>query len=263
MSLLLLLALVSLRPGWRPQGRGAPTVSGRHTSDFPESVAIIMDGNGRWANSRNLDISQGHRKGAETLEKITEYAEKIGIRSLTLYTFSTENWNRSEKEVGYILELVRSYLDGYLDKLVENNVRLRVIGDLDRLDQSMRTKIEELERKTAKHDGLFLNIAFSYGGRAEIVNAAKNIALDVKSGRLRTDDINEDTFKNYLYNPDIVYPDLVIRTGGYLRLSNFLLWEISYSELYFTDVLWPDFDEKCLDLAVEEFKNRKRTYGRR
>ncbi|MDR1425989.1 MAG: di-trans,poly-cis-decaprenylcistransferase [Rickettsiales bacterium] len=231
--------------------------------NIPKSVAIIMDGNGRWAKNRNLGINEGHRKGAETLEKILEHAEKIGIESLTIYTFSTENWERSKEEVGYILSLVDSYLDRYQDKFEEKNIRFKVIGDIDKLDQNTIAKIRELEKKTAENNSLFLNVAFSYGGRAEIVDAAKNIARDVKSNRLSIDDINEDMFKKYLYNPDIIYPDFVIRTGAQLRISNFLLWEISYSELYFTNVLWPDFDEKCLDAAIEEFKNRKRTYGKR
>ncbi|MDR1494799.1 MAG: di-trans,poly-cis-decaprenylcistransferase [Rickettsiales bacterium] len=260
-TVFLLLVVVGTWVSVKKTGHGWDSM--RSGGNFPESIAIIMDGNGRWAKKRNLDVNHGHKKGAETLEKILEHARKAGVKSLTFYTFSTENWGRSEEEVGYILALVSFYLDNYLDRLAENNVRLKIIGDLERLDQGTRKKIHDLEEKTANNNGLSLNIAFSYGGRAEIVNAAKNIALDVKSGKLQVGDIDEELFKRYLYNPDIVYPDLVIRTGSYLRISNFLLWEISYSELYFTDVLWPDFDEKCFDLAIEEFKNRKRTYGRR
>ncbi|MDR3078467.1 MAG: di-trans,poly-cis-decaprenylcistransferase [Rickettsiales bacterium] len=245
------------------KGRGNSGALGGGDENFPRSLAIVMDGNGRWAKKRNLTVNMGHRRGAEVLERILEHVQRRGIRSLTLYAFSTENWERSGEEVNYLLGLVDSYLDNYFDRLSEKNVRVKIIGDLGRLSPAMREKIRGLEERTAGGDEMFLNVAFSYGGRAEIVNAAKNIAMDVKSGKLEAGDIDEELFRRYLYSPEMEYPDLVIRTGGYLRLSNFLLWQISYSELYFTNVLWPDFDEKCLDLALEEFKNRKRTYGRR
>jgi undecaprenyl diphosphate synthase len=232
-------------------------------NNIPKSVALMLDGNGRWARKRNMDVSFGHRKGVDTLEKVLNRAKDIGIESLTVYAFSTENWKRPASEVNFLLKLIDENIDGYLEKFMTNNVKLRVMGDLDRLDENLRVKIRAAEEKTANNDGLFLNIALSYGGRAEIVNAAKNISADVKSGKLAIEEINEDVFKKYLYNPDIIYPDLLIRTGGDLRISNFLLWEISYSELYFTDVLWPDFNEKKFDAAIKDYKKRRRTYGQR
>jgi undecaprenyl diphosphate synthase len=247
---------------WKKDSRiiGKPSIN---DINFPKSIAIIMDGNGRWARKRHLTVSDGHRKGMETLEKILEYSRDIGVKSLTLYAFSTENWERTKNEVDYIMGLVNSYLDRNTDILVKNNVKLRVIGNLDRVSPEMRSKILALEQKTSDNDKFFLNIAFSYGGRTEIVDAARNIALDVQNGKLDVSKIDENLFRKYLYNPDILYPDLVVRTGGDFRISNFMLWEISYSELYFTNTLWPDFDEKMFDLAIENFMRRKRTYGKK
>lgn len=232
-------------------------------SNFPESIAIIMDGNGRWAQKRGFEIRYGHKQGAENLIKISKHSKNIGVKSLTLYAFSTENWKRPKAEVDSLMRLLRFYLTKNMDEFTKNNVKLKVIGNLDRLDNDLRENILKLEEKTKNNNGLFLNIAFSYGGRMEILDATKKIAEAVKIGNLDIESIDEEEFKKYLYNSEIIYPDLVIRTGGELRLSNFLLWELSYSELYFTDTLWPDFDEKALDLAIENFKNRKRTYGER
>lgn len=228
----------------------------------PTSVAIIMDGNGRWAQKRKLPISYGHKKGADNLIKILEHAKNIGIKSLTLYAFSTENWKRPKDEVDYILSILNNYLDEKSEIFMKNDIKLKFIGDLTKLDGEVLRKIANLEKET-ENNTLILNIAFSYGGRAEIVNATKNIVVDYKNNKIDINDINEELFKKYLYNPEIIYPDLVIRTGGDMRISNFLLWEISYSELYFTNTLWPDFKEKDFDKAIKNYKKRKRTYGER
>lgn len=230
--------------------------------NIPLSVAIIMDGNGRWAQKRKLPISYGHKKGADNLIEILKHAKNVGIKSLTLYAFSTENWKRPKDEVDYILNILNNFLDEKSEILIENDVKLKFIGDLSILENNLLKKISNLEKRT-ENNNLILNIAFNYGGRSEIINAAKNIATDYKNNQIDINNINEELFKKYLYNPEIIYPDLVIRTGGDIRLSNFLLWEISYSELYFTDLLWPDFKEKDFDRVINNYKNRKRTYGER
>lgn len=232
-------------------------------SELPQSIAIIMDGNGRWAQKRDFQIRYGHKKGVEALIKILQYAKKIGIKSLTVYAFSTENWKRPKSEVNSIMRLLEFYLNKNEEEFYKNNTKLSVMGDLNGLKKELIDKIKLVEEKTKDNTDFFFNVAFSYGGRKEIVQASKRFAEDVKNNNINIEDLTEDIFKKYLYNPDIIYPDLVIRTGGDLRISNFLLWEISYSELYFTNTLWPDFDEKALDLALEDFKHRKRTYGER
>lgn len=233
-------------------------------NNIPNSIAIIMDGNGRWAQRKNLKIRYGHKMGAENLINVLKHCKKIGIKSLTVFAFSTENWKRPTSEINALMRLLKYYLLKNQSEFSKNNIKLKIIGrDLDgKVATDIINKIKEIEENTKNNEFAF-NIAFNYGGRDEIVNASKKIALDVKNNLINIDDINENTFKNYLYNPDIIYPDLIIRTGGVLRISNFLLWEMSYSEFYFTDVLWPDFNEKELNLAVEDFKNRVRTYGDR
>lgn len=234
------------------------------TLDFPYNIAIIMDGNGRWAQNRNLSINIGHKEGGKNLLKILEHAKNIGVKTLTLYAFSTENWKRSNNEVNFIMQMFSSYLTENEDKILKNLVNFKVIGDKNGLSKEIISKIDKLEKKTQNNNSLFLNIAFNYGGRSEILYAVKNIISDVKNNIINDNtNIDENLFKKYLYNPDIAYPDFIIRTGGELRISNFLLWELSYSELYFTDILWPDFDERALDEAIENFKKRKRTYGER
>ena len=231
--------------------------------ELPKSIGIIMDGNGRWAQKRGFEIRYGHKKGVDALIKILNYSKKIGIKSLTVYAFSTENWKRPQREIGSIIRLLQFYLKNNEQEFYKNNVKLTVMGDLSKLDKKTVDKIREIEDKTKSNEDFYFNVAFSYGGRREIVDASKKIAQDFKDGKIDINNLDEDVFKMYLYNPDIIYPDLIIRTGGDLRLSNFLLWEISYSELYFTDTLWPDFDEKALDLAIDNYKHRKRTYGER
>ena len=231
--------------------------------ELPKSIAIIMDGNGRWAQKRGFEIRYGHKKGVDALIKILNYSQKIGIKSLTVYAFSTENWKRPEREVNAIIRLLQFYLKNNEQEFYKNNIKLTVMGDLSKLDKKTADKIRAMEEKTKNNDNFYFNVAFSYGGRREIVDASKKIAEDFRDGKLDINNLDEDIFKKYLYNPDIIYPDLIIRTGGDIRLSNFLLWELSYSELYFTDTLWPDFDEKSLDLAIDNYKHRKRTYGER
>ena len=231
--------------------------------ELPKSIGIIMDGNGRWAQKRGFEIRYGHKKGVDALIKILDYSKKIGIKSLTVYAFSTENWKRPEREVNAIIRLLQFYLKNNEKEFYKNNIKLSVMGDLSKLDKKTVDKIREIEEKTKNNEDFYFNVAFSYGGRREIVDASKKIAKDFKNGKIDINTLDEDVFKTYLYNPDIIYPDLIIRTGGDIRLSNFLLWELSYSELYFTDTLWPDFDEKALDLAIDNYKHRKRTYGER
>ena len=231
--------------------------------ELPKSVAIIMDGNGRWAQKRGFEIRCGHKKGVDALIKILNYSQKIGIKSLTVYAFSTENWKRPQREVDSVIRLLQFYLKSNENEFYKNNVKLSVMGDLSRLSADIIGKIKNIEEKTKNNDSFYFNVAFSYGGRREIVDASRKIAQDFKDGKIGINNLDEDVFKKYLYNPDIIYPDLIIRTGGDIRVSNFLLWEMSYSELYFTDTLWPDFDEKSLDLAIDNYKHRKRTYGER
>ena len=231
--------------------------------ELPKSIAIIMDGNGRWAQKRGFEIRYGHKKGVDALIKILDYSKKIGIKSLTVYAFSTENWKRPQREINSIIRLLQFYLRNNEQEFYKNNIKLSVIGDLSKLDKKTIDEIRDIEEKTKNNNDFYFNIAFSYGGRREIVDASKKIAKDFKDGKIDINSLDEDVFKMYLYNPDIIYPDLIIRTGGDIRISNFLLWEMSYSELYFTDTLWPDFDEKALDLAIDNYKHRKRTYGER
>ena len=232
-------------------------------TEIPQSIAIIMDGNGRWAQRRGYEIRYGHKKGVEALIRTLRHCKDVGVKSLTVYAFSTENWKRPKQEVDAIMRLLKFYLDKNEEEFYKNNIKLKVMGDLSNLSSDIVNRVKDIEEKTKNNSDFFFNIAFSYGGRREIVQAAKKIAIDVINKNISIDEINEESFKNYLYNPNIMYPDLVIRTGGDIRVSNFLLWEISYSELYFTDTLWPDFDEKALDLAIDDFKHRKRTYGER
>jgi undecaprenyl diphosphate synthase len=231
--------------------------------NYPNNIAIILDGNGRWAQKRGLPISFGHKKGAETLENIIRYCDKIGLGSLTVFVFSTENWKRPSEEVDYLMKLFSDYIGRFLTDKEEGNIRTKFVGNFDKLDPKLFEGIQKIEEKTKSNTGLKLDIALSYGGRREIVDACKKFAKDVENNRIVASDLSEDIFKSYLYDSEANYPDLVIRTGGNYRLSNFLLWQLSYSELYFTDTLWPDFDEKSLIRAIEDFQQRKRTFGER
>lgn len=217
-------------------------------------IAIIMDGNGRWATKRGLPREVGHKNGALAFRKIVEYAGEIGLKAMTVYAFSTENWKRPQKEVDAIMSLLRQYVDECERSLKKYNVAYRFIGDLSVFDDALRLRIANIEKATAHHPFL-LNIAFNYGGRSELARAFSVLATEGKT------EVTEEDISRSLYTSLCGDPDLIIRTGGDMRISNFLLWQAAYAELYFTDVLWPDFDCKELDKAIESFYNRKRRYG--
>lgn len=227
----------------------------------PKHIAIIMDGNRRWAKEHKLPIALGHKKGAETLENIVRYANKIGLEYITVYAFSTENWKRSEEEVSALMLLLKNYLDDYIHRADSENIRVRALGDISALRKDLQESIIAIENKTATNTGVGFNVAINYGGRDEMVKATKKIAEKVKSGELELEDINEDLISKNLYTFDIPDPDLVIRTSGELRLSGFLLWQASYAELLFMDKYWPDFNNDDLDYAIEEYKKRHRKFG--
>lgn len=229
---------------------------------IPEHIAIILDGNRRWAKQRGLPTLQGHTEGANNLEKIASYCNKIGVKYLTVYAFSTENWKRSEEEVGYLMKLFEKYLADFETKFKDSTARIRLAGGIERLPEKLQEGVRRIEEKTKDNTGLTLNLCINYGGRDEIVNATKELAVQVKNGELAIEDITEDLFAKHLRTKDAPDPDLMIRAGGEQRLSGFLLWQTSYSELYFPEVLWPDFDEKELEKAIDEFNNRKRRFGK-
>ncbi len=228
---------------------------------IPEHIAIIMDGNRRWAKKRGLPTQLGHSEGATTLEKVADICEDLGVKYLTVYAFSTENWKRSEEEVDYLMKLLAKHIKDFDKRIKNRNVRIRLVGEISRLNKELQEGIREIEERTKNNTGLTVNIAINYGGRAEIAIVAQKIAEDVKNNKISLEDINEDLIYEYLQTKESPDPDLLIRTGGEQRLSGFLLWQASYSELYFTDVLWPDFDKKELEKAIEEFNNRKRNFG--
>jgi len=227
----------------------------------PIHVAIIMDGNGRWAKARNLPRTAGHKRGAESVKTVVRSAAEMGISYLTLYGFSSENWNRPLSEVNDLMGLLRFYLSSEIAYLQKNGVRLRVIGERERLDPDITSLIEEAEKKTADNSVITLVIALSYGGRAEIVCAARSLAEKVASGFLRPEDIDENSLEHHLFTADIPDPDLLIRTSGEKRISNFLLWQLAYAEFVFTDTLWPDFSKEDFAKAIDEFQGRERRYG--
>ena len=222
-------------------------------------IAIIMDGNGRWAKANHLPRTAGHYKGVEVLRNITKYANKLGIKCLTVYAFSTENWKRSMEEVSYIMSLPKIFFSSYIKELMENNVRIMIIGDRDRVPEETMKVIDDAIETTKNNTGLILNFAFNYGSRDEIVKAAKAYAIDYKDGKV--DDLSEESFNNYLYTKDLPEVDLLIRTGSQMRLSNFLLYQLAYSEFVVVDTLWPDFTNEVLDECIEIYQNRKRNFG--
>jgi len=227
---------------------------------LPIHIAIIMDGNGRWAKRRGLERIEGHKAGIDAVREIVETSARLGIKYLTLYAFSVENWKRPKKEVLQLMGLLKRYLREELPLLLKNNVRLRTIGRIEQLDSTIRKLISHAEKQSAKNSGLNLNIALNYGGRIEIVDAFKSI-LKSYGENLTPSMIDEKFISRHLYLPDVPDPDLLIRTSGELRVSNFLLWEIAYTELYFTSVLWPDFNTRELFLAIKDFQNRERRFG--
>ncbi len=227
---------------------------------IPRHIAIIMDGNGRWAMQRNQPRTYGHQAGVETVRKIASESARLGVKYLTLYTFSTENWNRPSDEVAALMGLILSSLEEEI--FMKNNIRFCLIGDMDRLPDDVRVKIEELIDHTKNNDTMILVAALSYSSKWEITGAVRRIAEEVKSGKLQPDEIEEETITNHLLTNEMPDPDLLIRTGGELRISNYLLWQIAYSELYFCDTYWPDFDEECLHKAIANYQNRQRRYGK-
>lgn len=225
-------------------------------------IAIIMDGNGRWAKARHLPRTMGHKAGIEALRRTLEAARDLPISHLTFYSFSAENWDRPQAEVGELMGLLRYYLKNELKTLIKNDVRLRVIGNRARLDEDIRNMIEDAEAKTVDHTALHLTLALSYGGRQEIVEATKAIALQVAAGKLKADQIDDKMFASHLYTHDVPDPDLVIRTSGEQRISNFLLWQSAYAEYVFDDVLWPDFAAEHLKAALDSYGVRERRFGK-
>ena len=228
---------------------------------LPKHIAIIMDGNGRWAKKRLLPRKMGHKVGAKTLENLTRAADKLGIKHLTVYAFSTENWKRPEKEVKALMKLLRKYLKDCIERTAKNNMRVRVIGEKSRLDDDIRAAIDELEEVSAANTGLNFTIALNYGSRDEMVRAMRHMAQDCKDGAFDPEEITEEKFASYLDTKDLPDPDLMIRTSGEQRLSNWMLWQLAYAEFYFTDVLWPDFNKKELIKAIEYYNGRDRRFG--
>ena len=229
--------------------------------NIPNHIAIIMDGNRRWAKQRNLEIKLGHKKGADNLENIAKYCNKIGIKYLTVYAFSTENWKRTKEEVGALMLLLQNYLDIFAKTAHSENIRIKMLGDREGLTEGLLKKIDNTIEKTKNNTGLTLNIAFNYGGRDELVKAVKNIAYEVRSGNINIENINEELISENLYTKDIPDPDLMIRTSGEIRTSGFLPWQLVYTEFYFTDKLWPDFSTEDLDNAILEYSRRTRKFG--
>lgn len=228
---------------------------------IPNHVAIIMDGNGRWAKKRLMPRNMGHVQGARTVEQIIEDAYNLGIKYLTVYAFSTENWKRPQDEVNALMKLLKDYLKNCIKRANKNNMRVRVIGDKTGLEQSIRDKIQELEEVSAKNTGINFTIAINYGSRDEMVRAMRRMMEDCKNGDLLPSEVSEEVFQSYLDTSDLPDPDLLIRTSGELRLSNYLLWQLAYTEFYFTDVLWPDFNKAELEKAIEYYNGRDRRFG--
>lgn len=230
-------------------------------NNIPKHVAIIMDGNGRWAKKRGLPRIAGHKEGVDVVQETVRTASKYNIEILTLFTFSTENWKRPKPEVQFLMKLPKQFLNTYLPELMEKNVRVETIGHLDTLPPYTKEAILDAKEKTRNNDGLLLNFAMNYGGRDEILRAVKRVVSDIENEQLSLDKLNESTFSNYLYTNGLGDPDLLIRTSGERRLSNFLLWQLAYTEFWFTDVLWPDFHEEIFVQALKDYEKRKRRYG--
>ncbi len=229
--------------------------------NIPRHVAIILDGNGRWAKKRGLPRNAGHVQGAKVVEDMCEITWNKGIEYFTVYAFSTENWSRPDDEVAALMKLLRNYMTNAKKRANKNNMCVRVLGDKTRLDKDLQESIADLEQSTAGNTGLHFQIAINYGGRDEITRATKSIASDIAEGKIKIEDINEELVNSRLDTAGLPDPDLLIRTCGEQRISNFLLWEVAYTEFYYTDVAWPDFDEAELDKAIEAYNKRDRKYG--
>ncbi len=235
-----------------------------HKVDFenlPQHIGIIMDGNGRWAKKRGLPRSGGHAAGAKTFEQIVEDAGDIGIKVVTVYAFSTENWNRPKDEVDALMRLLEDYLDNGLERIAGRDVKIHFIGDSTAFSDKFQKKLAHIEKATRDNGGLLLNVALNYGSRAELTSAVKKIAEDVKNGKITPEEITEETISNHLYTKGQPDPDLIIRPSGEFRLSNFLMWQGAYSELWFSDCLWPDFKKEDLLRAISDYQKRNRRFG--
>lgn len=228
---------------------------------LPTHLAIIMDGNGRWAQKRLLNRVLGHRKGIDAVRRVVRLCRNIGIPYLTLYAFSNENWNRPSREVSALMKLLESYLLKELPEMMENSIKLTAIGRLDLLPPSAKKTLDRCMKETENNKGMVLNLALSYGGRTEIIDAVRKVADDLKAGRVKAEEITEESFSGYLYTADMPDPDFLVRTSGEMRVSNFLLWQIAYAEIYVTDTLWPDFGEDDLINALLDFQKRERRFG--
>ena len=229
--------------------------------NMPKHIAIIMDGNRRWAKKQGKSASFGHKQGAKILEKIVRYANKIGLKYITVYAFSTENWKRTEEEVKALMALLQSYLDDYSKRADSENIKVKILGDITALSQGMQKSIINCMERTKNNTGVTFNIALNYGGRDEIVKSVQNIVKEVQNGNIKIEDINEELISNNLYTKGQPDPDLLIRTSGEMRLSNFLPWQLVYSEFLFVDKNWPDFTEEDLDNAILEYQKRTRKFG--
>ena len=229
--------------------------------NIPKHIAIILDGNGRWAKKKGMPRNYGHVQGSKNVERICEDAYILGVKYLTVYAFSTENWKRPQDEVDALMNLLRNYMKTCLKTAEKNRMRVRVLGDKTALDEDIRNRIAELEEATKNNDGLNFQIALNYGSRDEMIRAMKRMSADVKEGNVQVSEINEAVFESYLDTHDIPDPDLMIRTSGEQRLSNYLLWQLAYSEFYFTEVLWPDFTKEELVKAIEYYNGRDRRFG--
>ena len=227
---------------------------------IPQHIAIIMDGNGRWATERGLDRTFGHKAGLDTVKKITAECSRLGVKYLTLYTFSTENWKRPAYEIEALMGLVLNFLE--MELFSDNNVKFRMVGDIESLSENVQKKVHYMEDLTSKYDGMTLVVALSYSSRLELTSVTKQIAQEVKDGKLDVNSITEETINQRLWTNYMPDPDLLIRTGGELRISNYLLWQIAYSELYFCDTYWPDFDEEELYKSIYSFQSRQRRFGK-
>lgn len=229
--------------------------------NMPKHIAIIMDGNRRWAKKQGKSASFGHKQGAKTLEKIVRYANKIGLKYITVYAFSTENWKRAEEEVKALMTLLQNYLDDYSKRADSENIKVKILGDITALSQGMQKSIINCMERTKNNTGVTFNIALNYGGRDEIVKSVQNIVKEIQNGNIKIEDINEELISNNLYTKGQPDPDLLIRTSGEMRLSNFLPWQLVYSEFLFVDKNWPDFTEEDLDNAILEYQKRTRKFG--
>lgn len=230
-------------------------------TSIPKHIAIIMDGNRRWAKQRNIETKLGHKEGAENLKRIAKHANQKGIKYLTVYAFSTENWKRTKEEIGALMILLQKYVEDFLTDDNLDNIRVNVIGDISKLEKGLQKSIQKIVEKSKENTGLTLNIAFNYGGRAEIVKAMQKIGNQIKNEEIQIEDINEELVEKSLYTQGMPEPDLLIRTGGQQRISNFLLWQLAYTEFVFVSKYWPDFSNEDLDEAIRNFESRNRNFG--